>query len=135
MTDSPSTPNGNHSKTVLVVDDNAFSCELIAGTLEGMGVTNVRTADNGRSALGLIKTLPQVPDLLVCDIFMPDMDGIEFLSALTDLHYSGRILLASGLDVNMMAVAKTVAETGGLHLVGAFTKPLTPEVLAHALDL
>jgi CheY-like chemotaxis protein len=124
----------NSIKT-LIVDDNEFSRELTSAVLEGLGVSDIYTAENGRDALNLLKFLQQAPDLLVCDVFMPDMDGIEFLSMLCTLRYKGRILLASGLDVNMMAVAKTVAESGGLDLVGAYTKPLTPDILAQALGL
>jgi CheY-like chemotaxis protein len=66
---------------------------------------------------------------------MPDMDGIEFIDALTSQGYSGDVILVSGQDIAMMAIAREMAISQGLQLLGAFTKPVSQAVLAQALAL
>jgi PAS domain S-box-containing protein len=73
-------PDGAAKPIVLVVDDNAdmqqYFVRLIGGSFK------VATAGDGSKALELIKA--QRPDLIVCDIMMPQMDGIAFLKELKE---------------------------------------------------
>jgi CheY-like chemotaxis protein len=121
------------SKRVLIVDDDPFSQELLSGSLMELGIEDVHTADNGRSALRAMASLPEPPDYLICDIFMPDMDGLEFLAELAKLDFQGGVVLVSGQDITMLAIAQQVALEDGLKLLGAFTKPVPFATLAQAL--
>lgn len=121
------------SRLALVVDDDAFSQKLFCEMLTALGVSDVRTASSGRIALRTLATLPCPPDVLICDLFMPDMDGIEFLSELAKKGYQGGIILVSGQDITMMAIAQEVALADGLKLLGAYTKPVPQAVLEQAL--
>ena len=134
MSEATSTPKSAHaSKLVLIVDDDPFSQELFSEMLMSLGVTDVHTAGNGRVGLRTLAALPRQPDFLICDVFMPDMDGIEFLEALTKNGYQGGIILVSGQDITMMAIAQQVAVADGLKMIGAYTKPVSIAVLAEAL--
>ncbi|MEY2859052.1 MAG: hypothetical protein RLZZ74_3365 [Cyanobacteriota bacterium] len=62
-------------KTILVVDDLQAQLNLISGYLEKEGF-NVVTAGNGQEALE--KASAQVPDLVITDLVMPEMSGLEF---------------------------------------------------------
>ena len=62
-------------KTVLVVDDLQAQLNLITGYLEQAGF-NVVTATSGSEALE--KASAQVPDLVITDLVMPEMSGLEF---------------------------------------------------------
>lgn len=62
-------------KTVLVVDDLQAQLNLIAGYLEQEGF-KVMTAVDGNEALA--KAAAQVPDLVITDLVMPEMSGLEF---------------------------------------------------------
>ena len=123
------------SCSVLVVDDDEFSCELFSEMLAAHGVAEIRTASNGQLALRTLAAMACAPDFLICDIFMPDMDGIEFLDHLAKQRYQGGILLVSGMNIEMLAIAREVAISDGLKVLGAFTKPVRHEVLAQALGL
>jgi CheY-like chemotaxis protein len=127
------TPSAPRSKLALVVDDDSFSQELFSEMLTALGVGDIRTAGTGRIALSTLASMPRPPDVLICDVFMPDMDGIEFLAELAKNGYQGGILLVSGLDVTMMAIAQEVALADGLKLLGAHSKPVPQSVLAQAL--
>lgn len=67
------------SKNILIVDDN----ELIRKSLSAALISNeisVNTANNGKE--GLEKALDSQPDLIVTDVHMPEMDGLEMIQKL-----------------------------------------------------
>lgn len=65
--------------SILVVDDVASQREMISTYLIESGYT-VRTAENGREALHKIKE--QIPDVVLTDLVMPDMSGLELCRSL-----------------------------------------------------
>jgi CheY-like chemotaxis protein len=65
--------------TVLIVEDDRPICDMLTDILEDAGYTVVAAA-NGRQALDRLATL--VPDLILTDIMMPEMDGLELCAAL-----------------------------------------------------
>src|SRR5258708_7377089 len=64
-------------RDVLVVEDDAALRKLVATTVASCGL-QARGAENGIEALALISE--QIPDLIVLDLQLPEMDGREFLS-------------------------------------------------------
>jgi len=62
--------------TILIVDDEPIIRQLFKTVLEHQGHT-ILTASNGREALEILRE--QVPDLVLLDLMMPQMDGISFL--------------------------------------------------------
>jgi CheY-like chemotaxis protein len=127
-------PNTNVANLVLVVDDDEFSREYFAEILADVGVGAVQSLPSGRAALRTLAALPRPPDLLICDLFMPDMDGIEFLDQLSKQGYPGAVMLVSGQDVSMMDIAQQVALANGLNLLGAHTKPVPMAALVAVLS-
>lgn len=89
----------------MVVDDDALSRDFLTKMLADLGVSDVHCAADGREALLALKTLPRFPDFLVCDIFMPYVNGIEFLAELAKTGYRGSIMFVSGEDASMMSIA------------------------------
>lgn len=78
---------------ILVIDD----CPLVAKTAETILTSEgfaVSTAENG--SLGLAKWYAQRPDLVITDILMPEMDGVETILALRALDPHQPILAISG---------------------------------------
>ena len=66
--------------TLLVVDDDEDVLVALSGKLERTGRFDVSTAHDGQSALVRVRANP--PDLIVCDIDMPEMDGGELAATL-----------------------------------------------------
>ena len=122
-------------RSALVVDDDEFSRASLAEILASLGVALVDEAHNGRAALKRLRHSPVAPDLLICDIFMPDMDGIEFLNHLIEHGYQGRVMLISGMDVQTIAMARDIAASSNLDFLGAFLKPVSRDTVAEALKL
>jgi len=121
--------------TALVVDDDEFSRASLSEMLTSLGIARVDLADNGRTALKRLRQAGTAPDVLICDIFMPDIDGIEFLNHLVERQYRGRVILVSGMDVQMIAMASDIAASSNLNFLGAFLKPVPLDTLARALGL
>ncbi len=67
--------------TVLLAEDNLTLLENIALELEFRGY-QVLQATNGRGALDILRTSEQLPDIIVSDIAMPDVDGFQLLEYL-----------------------------------------------------
>ena len=65
---------------VLVVDDMATSRGLITQALDALGIANVATASDGRTALASLASSPV--HLVISDYNMPEMDGLQLLQAL-----------------------------------------------------
>lgn len=134
-THSPVGVTAHSMRTALVVDDDEFTRSCLTEQLTDLGFSQVHTADNGRSGLKLLRQLATTPDVLICDIYMPDMDGIEFLEKLSERGYSGRLMLVSGKDVQTLTLAREIADVGPMAFLGAFLKPLPKDTLAQALGL
>ncbi len=79
--------------TILVIDDDPSIRRSLRRILETGGHT-VREADNGSSALAREATAEV--DLVITDVYMPEMDGIEFLIRFRDLFPDTPIIAMSG---------------------------------------
>jgi DNA-binding NarL/FixJ family response regulator len=66
----------NDQKKLLLIDDDPNLILLVQDYLEFRGYS-VITAENGREALEILKE--EVPDLIICDVMMPEMDGYTFV--------------------------------------------------------
>jgi CheY-like chemotaxis protein len=145
MTDSPEKLNGvvvlggvNGEKalpSMLVVDDDEFSRESMRRALAMLGVAPLQVADSGRAGLLALERMAPPPDFIICDIFMPDMDGIEFVGELGRRSYRGGLILVTGVNTDMLEVAQDIARLRGLNLLAGLVKPLQPRTLALALGL
>ncbi len=122
-------------RSVLVVDDDTFFQAVLGQMLAVLGIHQIYTASNGNEALQVLKSLPQPTDYLICDVFMPDMDGIEFLNELASTHYQGAIMMVSGQDPEMLDLSRFMASHNGLRMVGAFVKPLALQQLAETMEI
>lgn len=74
---------------ILVVDDTALNRELIRGYLTSEGYKNVFTAIDGKDALEKIKE--KKPDLVILDLVMPHLDGIEVIKILRNQPYYSQL--------------------------------------------
>jgi DNA-binding NtrC family response regulator len=85
-------------RKILVVDDEELIRTLVRRTLEANGHT-VEEAVNGRQALALYQQHPA--DLVITDIAMPEMNGLDLLTALTEKYADIKVIAMSGLDENL----------------------------------
>ncbi len=119
--------------TLLLVDDDDFSLNLAHLTLSRLGFAHVRIARDGREGLRALDAMQPPPDFLICDIFMPNQDGIELMGELAKRGYRGGVVLVSGGDGQMLSIAHQIAVESGLNVLGVISKPLQQDALQQVL--
>lgn len=119
--------------SVLVVEDHGFQRRMALRLLAELGIAQRFEAADGAAALHLLRTLAQPPDVVMIDLDMPGMDGIEFIDHLARDHLTRSILVVSALDASLLHSVQTMARACGLHVLDAVAKPLTKAKLAQAL--
>jgi CheY-like chemotaxis protein len=121
----------NDALRIMLLDDDAFMLELLQEMIADLGYSHVHADTDARSAL---QALPRFrPDVLICDLSMPDMDGIEFLRTVAEGGFDGGVILLSGMDSGILRAAEMLAMAQGLAILGARSKPLTRAALADLL--
>ncbi len=121
---------------VLVVDDDGIARRQTSLLLASLSVTEVLTCDSGKGALEAIAHVGSAGiDLLITDLNMPGMDGVEFLRGLAQSGYSGDLIISSGVDEQLLRTVADLIRTRGLSLRGVVKKPLTRDVLIQLLTL
>lgn len=118
---------------ILVVDDEAFTVSLTTRVLNRLGYEKIDTAVNGKVALEKMADSQAAYDLVICDLNMPQMDGVEFMHHIKDNNYQGGIILLSGEDRRMLETAHKLATALNLNVLGKMIKPLRPDLLEEVL--
>jgi len=118
--------------SALVIDDSRSILDYFNIILEGMGVLNVFNAASGKNALEILDRESDI-ELILCDINMPEMDGIEVLRHLSGRNYQGKIILISGEHKRVIDSTARLAEAYALNIVGALEKPVTMKQLRELL--
>jgi two-component system cell cycle sensor histidine kinase/response regulator CckA len=108
------------SRVVMLVDDNYLIRKLVTKILGNIGVVPVQ-AENGRQALETIRDRELELNLLITDVMMPEMDGIQLAREVVALQPAAKVLFISGyVEDNLMLEQLTV--TGHRFLPKPFTE-------------
>lgn len=117
----------------LVVDDDFLMTELIAMLLRDCGFVQIDIADGGHAALEHLSR--RTADLLICDLNMPGMDGVQLMSRIAALDQRPAIILVSGEHSRILDSSRQFAEAKQLTLLGVLRKPVAREPLISLLNL
>lgn len=114
------------SRTVLVVDDEHLVRWSLKRYLESEGYRTI-AASCGEEAMEILGTVPV--DILITDIIMPKMDGLELIRRALEQHPNLRALVITANDtVNLL---KSAREAGALH---TFSKPIPFQELTGVME-
>ena len=119
---------------ILVLDDEPFMHKLLARMLSSLGFESVATCDNGISALERVGVPGAAPDLILLDLNMPDMDGIEFVRNLVERDYKGSLILVSGEDERVLQMAEKLVQAHAITILGHLNKPVSRIDLLKMVD-
>jgi EAL domain-containing protein (putative c-di-GMP-specific phosphodiesterase class I) len=108
------------SGKILVIDDDADLGEFLCASAHSM---NLQCKVTTSAAEFMAAISPEVT-LIMMDLIMPDMDGVELLRWLGNQHCRAGILLMSGLDKRVLETAEVLAGSLGLVVVGHLQKPI-----------
>ncbi|MBQ4879840.1 EAL domain-containing response regulator [Pseudoalteromonas luteoviolacea] len=118
---------------VLVIDDDDFIHDMLTHEFNQLGVENIQVEISGVNALKRIKN-GECFDLIIIDLIMPDMDGIEVLRHLSEYSFKGAVILLSGQDQRILDTTAALAGAQHIRVLGAIPKPITIEVLNQKLN-
>ena len=108
-----------------MLDDESFMHKLLAHMLARLGFTSVTTCDNGSAALEWLDAPGNPPNLILLDLKMPQMDGIEFVRKLVEHNYTGSLILVSGEDERLLQMAEKLVEAHQITVLGHLNKPVS----------
>lgn len=113
----------------LVAEDHDFQRQMLVQALRTLGVTHVTEACDGHDALRRLRDATPAVDIIICDLDMPNMDGMAFIRHVGETGALASLILTSALDRTLIASVETMARAYGLQLLGAIEKPATPQKL------
>ena len=119
---------------ILLVDDEPFIRAMTARVLKEMGCANCVEAGNGREALSVLDTPGAHIDLILCDLSMPDMDGVEIVRHLAGRSECPALAFLSGVESSVLRAAEALARAYRLNILGCLPKPASKDGLKSVLD-
>ena len=125
--------------SALVVDDDMVVLQQVKAMLNKLGVNEVLTAVNGVEATRALNERGGEIEVLVCDLSMPEMDGVELIRGFGKTNFKGGLILISGADEKIISTVNKLAVLQGVRVLGQLQKPVSAAQLAillsHADDL
>ena len=119
---------------ILALDDEPLMLKLLDRVLANLGFTSVATCGNGHAALERVGSPDGCPDVILRDLNMPEMDGVEFVRHLVGHRYAGSLVLISGEDERIQQTTVKLAQAHDIPVLGHLHKPVAPEELKALLE-
>lgn len=119
---------------LLLVDDDPFMLGVQSRMLRDMGYSKIRTAASAEAALMLLGPGQASVDVVICDLNMPNVDGLEFLRRLGNSDFRGNVILLSGEGPRIIHAVRKLLARHPLHILGSLEKPACRASLRTLLD-
>ncbi len=120
--------------SVMVVDDDPVVLLQMQQMLAGIGIGEVLTARNGVDAIAQLEQRQTPLEVVVCDLNMPEMDGVEMIRRFGQSGYRGGLILMSGANEQLLTTVGNLAQLQGLTVLGQIHKPATPQQMIDLLQ-
>jgi EAL domain-containing protein (putative c-di-GMP-specific phosphodiesterase class I)/ActR/RegA family two-component response regulator len=121
------------SLSILVLEDHIFQRDVAISFLQQLGITQIVEASEGREALDRMRAVKFPIDVVLCDLKMEGMDGVEFIRHMAEANFSPAIILVSGMETAVISSVENMAEAHKLQVLGTIEKPLSVQKLANLL--
>lgn len=118
--------------TVMVVEDHDFQRQNLIRTLQKLCFDEILQASHGLEALAVMKQRQNI-DVIVCDLDMPQMDGIEFIRHLSDLGRPTSVIISSAKEHSLITSVEKMARAYGVRLLGIIEKPVNREEIKNLI--
>ncbi len=115
---------------IVAIDDQPIMLKLMQYMLANLGYSQVTTCTSGQEGLDWLKGVDETQTIILLDLNMSEMDGIEFIRHLANRHYQGHILLLSAEDERIRETAHKLIKNYKIASLGHLQKPVTLELLS-----
>lgn len=105
---------------IYVIDDDVQMAELLCAAMEIISLDSQHFSN----ARDFFKISVQASDIILLDLNMPDVDGIEVIRTLSSENCQSRVILISGHDKGVLHSAEQLAQAHSLNVVASLTKPI-----------
>lgn len=119
-------------KQILIVEDEPFQRAIMVKMFAQLTQAKIEVAEDGIEALQLMTQLPEL-DLIVCDLSMPRMDGVELVRKLADNRHDPILILASATATEVINSVKEMAYSYGFSQVYCLEKPIVHRQMADTI--
>ena len=119
---------------IVALDDEPFMLNLLVRALEQLGFAQITACSNGHDALAELDNTLGPPELILLDLNMPEMDGVEFLRKLMERHYAGALILVSGEDEQILQSVGKLVQAHRMTTLGHVQKPVQPQALEALIE-
>ena len=121
-------------RRVLVVEDSAVQRGYLVGLLRQLKFGEVLEAGDGNEALRVLEQQEQPLFLVLTDLEMPGMDGIELTCQLRERRLTENLIVVSARDPRLLEIIESMAcEDASIGLLGTLLKPVQLDALAQLL--
>jgi two-component system alkaline phosphatase synthesis response regulator PhoP len=117
-------------KTLLVVDDEEGFGTFVAEVADGLGY-DTRVTVSGREFTKACET--EIPSVVVMDVIMPGMDGVELAGGLAEKKFDGHVVVVTGFAPLYADLVASLGSAGGIKSVTKLFKPVRIKALREAL--
>lgn len=119
----------------LVVEDHEFQLETTTRLLRRLGAEAVHGACDGAGAMRALQDPDRRVDIVLLDLAMPGMDGVELIQRMGAVDAPVAVILNSSFGAAFLETIKLLADGYGVNVLGVAEKPLTPEKLRPLIRL
>lgn len=118
---------------VMVVEDSLPQRMVLLGMLRELGISAIEEAANGEEALQKLQVRTRPPAVVLVDLEMPVMDGVELLHRIAASGYRPGVIIASSREAILLDSVETMVSELGLRLLASMPKPILRDRLYAAL--
>jgi EAL domain-containing protein (putative c-di-GMP-specific phosphodiesterase class I)/CheY-like chemotaxis protein len=120
-------------ESLLIVDDSSVQRQHVAALCRELGIKLIYEASNGSEALQLLSMLVLPPSVMIVDLEMPGMDGVELIQQLRQRELVVALIVASSRESVLIESVMTMGRILGLAVLDGLQKPLMLPGLRTAL--
>lgn len=110
---------------ILIVDDDEFQRKMLVRLLKKNHVKTIEQASDGLLALEAIERAPEGFDLIISDLDMPNMDGMEFIRILCERKSLCALAITSSWNETFLSSIQSMCSAYGVDPLGVLKKPIT----------
>ena len=116
---------------VLIMDDDQRICRIIRRVADNLGVESFATSNPEHFDSAYLSF---EPNMILLDLQMPKLDGVELLRKLADRHSRAAIILLSGMDKSVLETTNQLGKSLGLNMAGFLSKPMDIDDVKQILE-